>query len=81
MVRSCVEYDPTVWMAACEVELARLDSIQRRALKIINFTSDAVNKTQIQPLDERRIVGALTLLHRMYYKEAPPLLNNLVPKH
>lgn len=81
MVRSRMEYASTVWMGACPTVLSRLDSIQRRALKIINLPADALNRSQIQPLKLRREVGALTLLHRIYHKEAPTLLNSILPKH
>ncbi|XP_078667615.1 uncharacterized protein LOC144909473 [Branchiostoma floridae x Branchiostoma belcheri] len=40
-----------------------------------------LSKARIQPLDHRRKAGALTLFHRMYHREAPALLNDLVPKH
>ena len=80
MVRSRMEYASSVWMGACPTSLSWLDSIQRRAIKIINAPPDAHDKLQIQPLEQRRNVGSLTLLHRMYYQEAPSLLNGLLPK-
>ncbi|KAI8490904.1 hypothetical protein Bbelb_313230 [Branchiostoma belcheri] len=40
-----------------------------------------LSKARIQPLDHRRKAGALTLFHRMYHREAPALLNDLVHKH
>jgi hypothetical protein len=79
MVRSRMEYASSVWMGASETALARLDAIQRRALKIIGLPQDAMKEIAIQPLSQRRNVGALTLLHRIYHQEAPALLNSLCP--
>ena len=75
-----MEYASSVWMGACPTSLSWLDAIQRRAIKIINAPPDALDKIQIQPLAQRRNVGCLTLLHRMYHQEAPSLLNGLLPK-
>ena len=80
MVRSRMEYASTVWMGASPTSLAWLDAIQRRALKIINLPQDDLDSIQIQPLEQRRNVGALTLLHRMYHQEAPAMLNSLLPE-
>ncbi len=80
MVRSRMEYASTVWMGASNTSLAQLDAIQRRALKIINLPQDTLVGKQIQPLEQRRHVGALTLLHRMYHQEAPARLCGLLPE-
>jgi len=80
MVRSRMEYASTVWMGASRTSLAWLDAIQRRALKIINLPQDTLVGKQIQPLEQRRHVGALTLLHRMYHQEAPARLCSLLPE-
>ena len=80
MVRSRMEYASTVWMGAPSTSLALLDAIQKRALKIINLPKETLAGKQIQPLEQRRQVGALTLLHRMYHKEAPVRLCQLLPE-
>jgi len=79
MVRSSMEYASTVWMGASATSLSSLDAIQRRATKIIDMPQDSLDSIQIQPLEQRRNVGALSLLHRMYHQDAPTLLNNLLP--
>ena len=81
MVRSRMEYASTVWMGASATSLGWLDAIQRRALRIIKLPQDILYAKQIQPLAQRRNVGALTLLHRMYHGDAPALMNSLLPKH
>ncbi|KAI8492756.1 hypothetical protein Bbelb_293530 [Branchiostoma belcheri] len=47
----------------------------------MKLSPTGLSKARIQPLDHRRKVGALTLFHRMYHREASALLNDLVPKH
>ncbi|KAI8498403.1 hypothetical protein Bbelb_236050 [Branchiostoma belcheri] len=79
MVRSCMEYASTVWMGASDTSLDLLDAIQRRATRIINLPQAELDRNQIQPLKQRRQVGALTLLHRMYNQDAPALLISLLP--
>ncbi|CAH1239463.1 Hypp5830 [Branchiostoma lanceolatum] len=79
MVRSCMEYASTVWMGACPTSLDLLDAIQRRAIRLINLPQDELDRNQIQPLGQRRNVGALTLLHRMYNHNAPSPLISLLP--
>ncbi|KAI8486115.1 hypothetical protein Bbelb_362150 [Branchiostoma belcheri] len=49
--------------------------------KVSRKTHSSLKKARIRPLDHRRKVGALTLFHRMYHREAPTLLNDLVHKH
>ena len=44
------------------------------------WPEDDLISHQIQPLETRREVGALTLFHRMYYGEAPELLCQLLPE-
>ncbi|XP_078594501.1 uncharacterized protein LOC144872315 [Branchiostoma floridae x Branchiostoma japonicum] len=80
MVRSSMEYASTVWMGACSTSLDLLNAIQRRATKIIDLPETDLYKYQIQPLEQRRNVGALTLLHRMYNHDAPAPLNSLLPE-
>ena len=80
MVRSRMEYAWTVWMGVSPTTLAWLEAVQRRALKIINLPQDSLDRKQIQPLEQRRNVGALTLLHRMYHQQATALLNSHLPE-
>ena len=59
--------------------LAQLDSIQNRAKRVIGLPSNEYEDHCIQPLSHRRVVGAATLFYRMFYKEAPELLCQLMP--
>ncbi|KAI8496905.1 hypothetical protein Bbelb_255600 [Branchiostoma belcheri] len=80
MVRSSMEYASTVWMGVSATSLSALDAIKKRAIKIINLPQDSPDKIQIQPLEQRRNVGALSLLHRMYHQNATTLLTSLLPE-
>ena len=79
MIRSKMEYASTAWMGATPTSLAQLDSIQNRAIRIIGLPDDEILEHRIQPLNVRRTVGATTLFHRMFYKDAPELLCQLMP--
>ena len=80
MIRSKMEYASSAWMGATPTSLAQLDSIQNRAKRIIGLPVDELKASRIQPLSDRRAVGATTLFHRIFYKEAPELLCQLMPK-
>lgn len=81
MVRSNMEYASSAWMGATPSSLSKLDSIQRRATRMIGIPDDELATINIQPLGHRRAVGAISLFHRMFYSEAPGLLCELLPEH
>ena len=58
---------------------SKLDSIQNRAKRVIGLPSNEYEDRRIQLLSHRRAVGAATLFYRMFYKEAPELLCQLMP--
>ena len=74
-----MEFASTAWHGATPTSLSRLDAVQRRAIRIIDLPKEDLLSHQIQPLAQRRAVGASTLFHRMYYGEAPELLCQLLP--
>ena len=77
--RSKMEYVSSVWMAASETSLGRLDVIQRRAVKIIAMQEASLSRNTTQPLAHRRQVGELTLFHQIYLGYAPTQLSNMLP--
>ena len=81
IIRSKMEYASSAWFGVTPTSLSQLDTVQRRAIRIIDLPEDDLISHQIQPLGTRREVGALTLFHRMYYGEAPELLCQLLPEH
>ena len=74
-----MEYASSAWIGATPTSLAQLDSIQNRAKRVIGLPTNEYEDHRIQPLSHRRAVGAATLFHRMFYKEAPELLCQLMP--
>ena len=79
MIRSKIEYASSVWIDATTTSLAQLDSIQNRAKRVISLPSNEYEDHRIQPLSHRRAVWAANLFYRMFYKEAPELLCQLMP--
>ena len=79
MIRSKMEYASSAWIGATPTSLAQLDSIQNRAKRVIGLPTNEYEDHRIQPLSHRRAVGAATLFYRMFYKEAPELLCQLMP--
>ena len=79
VVRSNMTYVSSVWMAASKTWVGRLDAIQRRAVKIIAMPEASLSRGAIQPLAQRRQVGAFTLFHRIYHGDAPSLFSSLLP--
>ena len=72
--RPCVEYAHLPWMGAAPSHLASLDAVQQSAIKLIG-----ANGPDLDSLDHRRRVGALTYLYKLQCWNPPPLLARLVP--
>ena len=72
-VRPVLEYAPLVWMGAAPSHLSRLDSIQRRALRIIG------PGTALQSLSLRRNVAALTYTYKLHFITGPTQLLAVLP--
>ena len=79
MIRSKMEYASSAWIDATPTSLAQLDSIQNRAKRVTGLPSNEYEDHRIQLLSHRRAVGAATLFYRMFYKETPELLCQLMP--
>ena len=77
--QSKMEYASSAWIGATPTSLAQLDSIQNRAKRVTGLPSNKYEDHRIQPLSHRRAIGAATLFYRMFYKEAPELLCQLMP--
>ena len=72
-VRPVLEYCPLVWSGAADYHLARLDRIQRRALKLIG------PGTIVDSLALRRTVSGLCLLFKLLSGPRVPTLQALLP--
>jgi len=80
-VRSVMEYASLSWMSASTTTLGLLDSIQRKALRIIGVSEEeARTELNITSLHQRRQVAAATVLYKMHTSLCPPDLKALLPK-
>ncbi|KAI8511965.1 hypothetical protein Bbelb_110650 [Branchiostoma belcheri] len=80
-VRSVMEYASLCWMSAPVTSPVLLDSVQRRALKIIGTDEQEARLTlNILSLQHRRQVAAAALLYKMHTDTCPAGLKMLLPK-
>lgn len=66
-VRSCMEYCCHLWDGSAKYQLAALDSIEKRAKKLIN-DPDLV-EAKLQSLEHRRKVACLAVFYRIHFGE------------
>jgi hypothetical protein len=74
-----LEYAAPVWQGAAKSHLDKLDSIQNKALKILNITDDIAIDYKIQPLKHRRDVASLCVFYRIKSGMAPADTCKIVP--
>ena len=80
-VRSVMEYASLSWMSASPTTLGLLDSIQRKALRVIGVDEEeARSKLNITTLHQRRQVAAATVLYKMHTNICPIDLQALLPQ-
>ncbi|KAI8485838.1 hypothetical protein Bbelb_363900 [Branchiostoma belcheri] len=79
--RSVMEYASLCWMSAPATSLGLLDSVQRRALKIIGTNEQEARLTlNIPSLQHRRQVAAAALLYKMHTDTCPAGLKTMLTK-
>ena len=78
-VRSLMEYCGPIWHSAPKTVLSKLDSIQRKACRLIGKNDDTFPELNIYSLDLRRNVSGLSQLHRMISGSAPSSLSFILP--
>jgi hypothetical protein len=76
-VRSCMEYCGHLWDGAAKYQLNALDSVDRRARRLIGDV--ALVGSKLQSLEHRRRVASLAIFYRLYFGECAEELHNLVP--
>ena len=79
IIRSKMEYASSAWIGATTTSIAQLDSIQKRAKRVIGLPTNEYEDHRIQSLSHHRAVGAVTLFYQIFYKEVPELLCQLIP--
>ena len=78
-VRSVMEYCGPIWENASKTVLSKLDTIQRKACRVIGHDNDVCSKVNITSLEHRRRVSGLSQLHRMISGTAPDGVVQLLP--
>ena len=80
-VRSVMEYASLCWMYASSSTLNLLDSIQRKALRIIGIDEhEAQQRFNIPSLQHRRLVAAATVIYKMHTSLCPLNLKMMLPR-
>ena len=75
-IRPCLEYCSHVWGAAPPSTLSILDSIQKRAIRLID---DPVLAGRLPTLAHRRAVGDLSLFYRYFHRYCSEELASIIP--
>ncbi|KAG0715595.1 hypothetical protein GWK47_011582 [Chionoecetes opilio] len=75
-IRPYLEYAALSWMPCAASHTRRLDSIQRRALRLVDAADPAAQPEPVSPLDSlehRRDVAALVVFHKAQGQGVPHL--------
>ncbi|XP_063378573.1 uncharacterized protein LOC134665528 [Cydia fagiglandana] len=75
-VRSCMEYCSHLWDGSAKYQLAALDSVERRARRMIG---DKKLTAKLQTLAHRRKVASLSVFYRLHFGECAQELHELIP--
>ena len=75
-VRPHMEYAALTWMSSAPTHLRKLDKIQRRATHLLQ---DTTSPPQLDSLEHRRDVGALTVFHKAQVQRIPHLASLILP--
>lgn len=76
-IRPTLEYCSHIWGAAPPTTLGLLDSVQRRAIRLINSPSLTNN---LVSLDHRRKVGDLSLFYRYFHADCSAEITSIMPQ-
>ena len=77
------DYASTVWSGASEVHLKKLNSLHRRAAKLILpdqslSTTEKLNKLNILPLDKQLKCNRCVTMFKIHTGKAPPYLSDFL---
>ena len=75
-IRPTLEYCSHIWGSAPKSSLQLLDSIQNRAMRLIN---DPELTKSLPPLSHRRAVGDLSLFYRYFFGDCSAEISSLIP--
>ena len=75
-IRPCLEYGSHLWRRASKYSLANLDTIQKRAVRLID---DYALTDSLDSLAHRRNVSALSIFYRYYHGLCSDELKSVIP--
>ena len=75
-IRPCLEYGSHLWSGASKYSLATLDTIQKRAIRLIY---DSALTDSLDSLAHRRNISALSLYYRYYHGGCSDELKSVIP--
>ena len=78
-VRSHLEYGFLAWISCPRSHLTLLDKVQRRAERLIASVGEQEQQPPLDSLEHRRMVGALTVLHKAQVQQVPHLGGLRIP--
>ncbi len=81
-IRPYLEYGALTWMSSAPTHLRRLDKVERRVLRLVennNLQPPLLDTTPLDPLEHRRDVAALTVLHKAQVQGVPHLAGLRLP--
>lgn len=76
-VRSCMEYCSHLWEGSAKYQLAALDSVQRRAKRLIG--DENLVKSKLHSLAHMRNVACVTVFFRLHFGDCAQELHDLIP--
>lgn len=89
LIRSVLEYNSVIWSPYYAVHMNRIESVQKRCLKLLSYRfnlnrayntyPDLLSKFKIHSLENRRDLNGLIILHKIIhsYIDCPSLLSNI----
>ena len=75
-IRPCLKYVSHLWRGASKYSLVILDTIQKRAIRLID---DSSLTDSLDSLTHRRNVSALSLYYRFYHGMCSDELKSIIP--
>ena len=84
-INSFVNYVSTLWDNCSGEYMKRINSIHRRAIKLLlpnanTSTDDKFKILNILPLEKQLFFNKAVITHKIYYDKAPPYLSSLLKK-
>lgn len=84
-ILSHINYASNIWCNASQIQIKRLDSLHKRAIKILSTNKDLTKvekyiNLQLLPFSEQLVYNGCILMYKIYYDMAPNYLNSFFHK-